>query len=145
MSAKLKSSMSDRVVSQQLRFVVEAMDSRFADTVTDSYQIRQVDQAGNTILSLIVPAATLEPAVLGHAELFISLSPSGEVTISGDRATSDKLNSAKINIEELIKQSIVPQMLEDEPDASSMLHILKKRLMASLVVVEKSISKLEQV
>ena len=135
--------MSELAACQQLRFVVEAVDDLSAGLAANSYQIRQIDHAGNTILSLIVPSANLEPAVFGHAELFISLSPSGEVSIGGVSVATVDRQRTTINIEDLIKQSISPQMLEDEPDVAAQLRTLKKRLTASLATVAEAISNLE--
>ena len=137
------STMSELAASQKLRFVVEAVDDLSAGLVANSYQIRQIDHTGNTVLSLIVPSATLEPAVLERAELCISLSPAGEVSIVCDSVAAADLPRATTNIEDLIKQSVTLQMLEDEADVEAMLQTLRKRLIASLAAVDEAISNLE--
>ena len=143
MSAEPDSTMSELAASQELRFVVDAINDPSSGTPAASYQIRQIDKANNTILSLIVPSAKLVPVVLGRAELFITLSPSGEISIISDDTSSASSPWATTNIEQLIKQSIIPQTLEDEPDAAMMLHTLKKRLITSLATVDKAISNLD--
>ena len=135
--------MSELATSQELRLVIEAIDDPSSGTAADSYQIRQIDKANNTILSLIVPSTKLVSAVLGRVELFIALSPSGEISITSDDTTSASSLWATINIEQLIKQSIAPQMLEDEPNAAAMLQALKRRLIASLTTVDEAISNLD--
>ena len=135
--------MSELATSQELRLVIEAIDYPSSGTTADSYQIRQIDKANNTILSLIVPSTKLVSAVLGRVELFIALSPSGEISITSDDTTSASSLWATIKIEQLIKQSIAPQMLEDEPNAAAMLQALKRRLIASLTTVDEAISNLD--
>ena len=135
--------MSELAASQEFRLVIEAIDDPSSGTTADSYQIRQIDKANNTILSLIVPSTKLVSAVLGRVELFIALSPSGEISITSDDTTSASSLWATINIEQLIKQSIAPQMLEDEPNAAVLLQALKRRLIASLTTVDEAISNLD--
>ena len=135
--------MSELAASQEFRLVIEAIDDPTSGTTADSYQIRQIDKANNTILSLIVPSAKLVSAVLGSVELFIALSPSGEISIGSEGVAFDGQQWATINIERLIKQSIAPQMLEDEPNAAAMLQALKRRLIASLTTVDEAISNLD--
>ena len=134
--------MSELAASQQLCFVVEAMDDPSAGFVAECYQIRQVDQAGNTILSLIVPSVTLEVSVLGQLEQFVSMSPSGEVSIGSDDNASADPQRGTTDIEHLIKHSVSPQMLEDEPEVAAMLNTLKQRLIALLAIVDEAISNL---
>ena len=142
-STEPDSTMSELATSQELRLVIEAIDYPSSGTTADSYQIRQIDKANNTILSLIVPSTKLVSAVLGRVELFIALSPSGEISITSDDTTSASSLWATIKIEQLIKQSIAPQMLEDEPNAAAMLQALKRRLIASLTTVDEAISNLD--
>ena len=123
--------------------MINALDDPSSGTAADSYQIRQIDKANNTILSLIVPSTKLVSAVLGRVELFIALSPSGEISITSDDTTSASSLWATIKIEQLIKQSIAPQMLEDEPNAAAMLQALRRRLIASLTTVDETISNLD--
>ena len=142
MRAEPDSTMSELAISQQLRFVIDVMDGLSVGIAADSYQIRQVDQAGNTILSLIVPSDSMQPIVLGHAELFISLNPAGEVSISSDSFALNGMQMATTDIDDLVKKSVNLQMLEDEPNAAVMLQTLKKRLITSLAAVDEAISNL---
>ena len=135
--------MNELAANQKLRFVIDVVDGHSVGIAADSYQIRQVDQAGNTILSLIVPSDSIQPVVLGHTELFISLNPAGEVSISSDGFALKGMQMATTDIDDLVKKSVNLQMLEDEPNAAVMLHTLKKRLITSLAAVDEAISNLE--
>ena len=134
--------MSELATSQQLRFVIDVMDGLSVGITADSYQIRQLDQAGNTILSLIVPSDSMQRVVFGHAELAISLNPTGEVFISSDGFALNVMQMARTDIDDLVIKSINLQMLEDEPNAAVMLQTLKKRLITSLAAVDEAISNL---
>lgn len=135
--------MSELAANQRFHFVVKAMDGSSAGIAEDSYDIRQVDQGGNIILNLIMPSSALEAAVLERVDLFISLNPSGELSIVSESGATADLLTVTTNIEQLIKHSITPQMLEDENDIAKMLQTLKNRLTASLATVNEAISNLE--
>ena len=69
------------------------------------------------------------------------MSPSGSVELYNDDDPPRRLS--KIALDELIRQNLTHDMLEDEPDVSAQLASLRHKLTASLALVDQTLSQLD--
>ena len=109
----------------------------------DRYLLSATAKNGTLSFQLGLSADLIASVVLAKSNLDVAMSPDGIIRIYADCIPTDTAIGAADNLDDLIKQSIIPQMLEDEPDAAAMLQILRKRLITSLAAIDEAISNLE--
>ena len=109
----------------------------------DRYVLSVTAKNGTLSFQLALSADLIAPAVLAKSKVAVAMSPDGTLRIYADNMSVETAPGAESNLDDLIKQSIGPQMLEDEANAVVLLQTLKKRLVSSLTAVEDAISKLE--
>ena len=130
-------------MSQDLTLVDFNVSSGYS-SVDDQYVLSTTAKNGTFSIRLELRADLIEPTVLAKSNATVSMSPDGTLRIYADCMSVDAAIGAESNLEDLIKQSISPLVLEDEPDVEAKLQKLKKRLVTSLATVDEAISNLEQ-
>ena len=97
---------------------------------------------GLVLASISVSSEQLLQAVaqkLAHCPL---ISPSGFVSIASDEITEVMPKGNTIALDQLVAEAVSPEMLEDEPEAPSMLVEFRTRLLKSLEQVDEAIASL---
>ena len=69
---------------------------------------------------------------------WLQMDPSGMITIQTENRDYE-VSSEELPLDILVSQSTKPEMLEDEPNASAMLHRLKERLDRARLVVDEAL------
>jgi hypothetical protein len=70
--------------------------------------------------------------------VWLQMDPSGMIAIQTENLDYE-VSSEELPLDVLVSQSTKPEMLEDEPNASAMLHRLKERLDRARLVVDEAL------
>ncbi|MFN0194654.1 MAG: hypothetical protein ACKVP5_22205 [Aestuariivirga sp.] len=108
----------------------------------DHYVASVRDDAGLAVFELRLPAAQVESVVVNHITPTIAMSLDGTIAVVDDQREGSLRAGDEVSVDALIRRSIAPEMLEDEPDASAMLALLRDRLRTALRDVEAAIDRL---
>ena len=113
---------------------------RTATKGDDGYVLSVVDKNGAVSLQLALSAYLIESVILSSLDVRVVMNPDGTLGSTADSIPDRVSDIATINLDDLVRQAITPQMLEDEPEAVQMLQALRERLLASLAAVESAIA-----
>lgn len=100
------------------------------------------DSVGTTIMIFRLPEKIANALKADKQEWQITMSPSGFLEVDGGEETPRRLVS--MGLDELITQSLAPDMLEDEIRLKEQLAALRKRLEKALVFVDQTILSLPE-
>jgi hypothetical protein len=100
------------------------------------------DTAGLAVASMSVPKEQLLPAITQELDHQPLLSLEGFVSVISDVISLSQLENPPIALDQLVADAISPEMLEDEPEAASMLDKFRTRLLKSLAHLDTAIASL---
>jgi hypothetical protein len=100
------------------------------------------DTAGLAVASMSVPKEQLLPAITQELDHQPLLSLEGFVSVISDVISLSQLENPPIALDQLVVDAISPGMLEDEPEAASMLDKFGTRLLKSLAHLDTAIASL---
>lgn len=106
------------------------------------FELRLVDEAHTSIMTLTLPESIARVLAASHEDTQIIMSPSGSVELYNDDDPPQRL--LKIELDELITHNLTPDMLEDESDLKTQLVELRRKLMASLAIVDQTLNHLDK-
>jgi hypothetical protein len=109
---------------------------------SDGIELRLMNENGLSIMALKLPESAIQAITKIGASWHFTMSPNGSLTIYCDDEVTTRRQG--IGLDELIQQSLAPDMLEDEPQVLAELKELKRKLTASLAIVDSAISALPQ-
>jgi hypothetical protein len=112
------------------------------DDDVHGFELRLVDGADAAIMTFTLPESIARALAASHEESQIIMSPSGSVELYSD--DDPPRRHLKIGLDELIRQNLAPDMLEDEPDLKTQLVELRRKLMASLAIVDQTLNHLDK-
>jgi len=95
---------------------------------------------GGTLTSMSVPSEQLLQAAAQKLVPYPLISPAGLVSIVSDGLPIPLPESQAIALDHLVANAISTDMLEDEPDAATMLAEFRSRLLKSLEYVDQAIA-----
>jgi len=104
------------------------------------FELRLIDAADTAIMTFTMPERIARALAATSVDWQIILSPSGGVELYIDDDPPKRL--LKIGLDELIRQNLTPDMLEDEPDLKTQLVELRRKLTASLAIVDQTLADL---
>lgn len=105
--------------------------------------IELADKLGSTLASISIPSETIDELIQPHVSIFAELQLDGSVLLDSEFFALFPTSNT-IDIYELVKEGIAPDMLEDEPNVRERLAILRKRLIDALALVDQTLSKLDK-
>ena len=100
------------------------------------------DAAGVAVASMSIPNEQLLRAITQELDHQPLLSLVGFVSVISDAITLSKVKNSSIAFDQLVANTVSADMLEDEPDAATMLAEFRSRLLKSLEHVDKAIASL---
>ncbi len=100
------------------------------------------DLVGTTIMTFRLPEKIAHALKADKQEWQITMSPSGFLEVYGGEEPPRRLVS--MGLDELITQSLVPDMLEDEADLKEQLAVLRNKLEKALALVDQTILSLPE-
>ena len=106
------------------------------------FELRLMDAAGTTIMTFTLPESIARALAATHVDWQIIMSPSGSVEVYNDDDPPRRL--LKIELDELIRQNLTPDMLEEEPDLKTRLVTLRHKLTTSLALVDQTLADLDK-
>ena len=105
---------------------------------SDGVELRLIDATGSSIMALKLPETAIDAiAKIGICWQF-TMSPNGSLAIYSDNEVPTRQHG--LGLDELVQQSLAPDMLEDEPHLQIQLEELKRRLTDSLAIVNRALS-----
>jgi hypothetical protein len=107
---------------------------------TNYVTIELHDGCGLAVASVSVPRDRLLQEVSKKLECQTLLSPDGFVSASSGECAPDLPKVQAIALDQLVANTISPDMLDDEPTATLMLSELRARLLKSLKLVDEAIA-----
>jgi hypothetical protein len=110
------------------------------DDQSQCIELRLMDASGTAMMSFKLPGEIARTFTADEEEWQITMSPSGLLEVYDSRDLPQR--RFRIELDELIKQSLSPDMLESEPDKLIQLTELKRKLTESLDAVDQTISNL---
>jgi hypothetical protein len=113
---------------------------RAVDKDDHGFELRLVDEADTAVMTFTLPENIARALAATHDDLEIIISPSGSVELYIDDDPPRRL--LKIKLDELIRQNLTPDMLEDEPNLKTQLIELRRKLTASLAIVDQTLADL---
>jgi hypothetical protein len=115
---------------------------RVADDEGQSFELNLMGAIGTVIMTFALPGNISRELAANDEEWQIIMSPSGSVEVYNDDNPPQR--RLKIALDELIGQNLTPDMLEDEPDLRVQLIALKRKLTASLALVDQTLATLDK-
>ena len=115
---------------------------RVADDEGQSFELNLMGAIGTVIMTFALPENISRELAANDEEWQIIMSPSGSVEVYNDDNPPQR--RLKIALDELIGQNLTPDMLEDEPDLRVQLIALKRKLTASLALVDQTLVTLDK-
>jgi hypothetical protein len=112
------------------------------DEGDQGFELCLMDAADTAIMTLILSESIVRALVATQEDWRITMSPSGSIEVYNYDAPSRLC--LKIGLNDLIRQNLTPDMLEDEPDLSAQLTTLRHKLTASLAFVEQTLANLDK-
>lgn len=109
---------------------------------SDGVELRLIDESGLSIMALKLPESMIQAITKIGASWQFTMSPNGSLAICSDNEVTTRCQ--EIGLDELIQQSLAHEMLEDEPKVLAQLRELKRKLTASLTIVDRAMSALPQ-
>jgi hypothetical protein len=101
------------------------------------FELRLMDAADTAIMSFTLPEIITHAMTAEHWDWQIVMSPSGSVELYNHDDPPRCL--LKTGLDELIRQNLTPDMLEDEPDLKTQLIELRRKLTASVAIVDQTL------
>jgi hypothetical protein len=95
------------------------------------------NSVGTAIMTFMLPENIAHALKAAEHEWHIMMSPSGLIEVYGGEEPPQRLVS--MGLDELIEQSLVPDMLEDEVDLKGQLIVLRSKLEKALAFVDQTI------
>jgi hypothetical protein len=114
----------------------------FSAGTNEHVTIELQDTSGRSVALLSVPEDQLQQELSRILKPCMLMSPEGMISASLEESKHELDAKGAIAVDQLIAEAIVPDMLEDEPDALQMLSKFRDRLLKSLEHVEKAIASL---
>jgi hypothetical protein len=96
------------------------------------------DLHGSILISVSLRPETIEKLLRPHLSTCVELQLDGSVSVNSEFFALQSPRTA-IDIVELVRQGLAPEMLEDEPNAAQMLSKFRDRLLKSLEHVGQAI------
>ena len=97
---------------------------------------------GLALASISVSSEQLLQAVAQKLAHYPLISPNGLVSIASDEIIEVMPDVHTTTLDQLVANSVSPEMLEDEPEATQLLSQFRSRLLKSLELVEQAIASL---
>lgn len=105
-------------------------------------ELHLMDSAGTAIMTFRLPKVIARALTADEKECEIIMSPSGLVEVYNGEVLPQRLVS--MGLDELIQQSLVPDMLEDEADIKAQLTALRHKLANALALADQAILSLPE-
>lgn len=118
------------------------MVPKAVDDDDHGFELRLVDGADTAIMTFTLPESIARALAASHQDSQIIMSPSGGVELYNDDDPPQRF--LNIELDELIRQNLTPDMLEDEPDLKTQLVELRRKLTASLAIVDQTLAILDK-
>jgi hypothetical protein len=115
---------------------------RAVDDDDQGFELRLMDAADTAIMTFTLPEDIARALAATPEDWPIIMSPNGSVEAYNDDDPPRPL--LKIGLDELIRQNLTPDMLEDEPNLSAQLVSLRHKLAASLALVDQTLASLDK-
>jgi hypothetical protein len=115
---------------------------RAVDDDDQGFELRLMDAADTTIMTFTLPEDIARALAATADDWPIMMSPNGSVETYNDEDPPRRL--LKIGLDELIRQNLTPDMLEDEPNLIAQLASLRHKLAASLALVDQTLASLDK-
>lgn len=106
------------------------------------FELRLMDVADTAIMTFTLPELIARALAATHEDWQITMSPSGSVEVYDDDDPPRRL--LKIALDELVGENLTPDMLEDEPELKTQLAALRRKLTASLALVDQALADLDK-
>jgi hypothetical protein len=100
-------------------------------------ELHLIDSVGAAIITFRLPEKIAHALKADRQEWQITMSPSGLLEVYGGEEPPRRLVS--MGLDELIRQSLAPDMLEDEADLKGQLIVLRSKLEKALAFVDQTI------
>jgi hypothetical protein len=107
------------------------------------FELRLTDVEGKLLMQVNLPSLFCSRVAPSFSETNLSMSPDGSIAVhqgGGDAL----IQVTSINLDDLVKQSISQDMIDDELHVQEMLIILRDRLVTAFEVVEATMLKLRK-
>jgi hypothetical protein len=115
---------------------------RAVDDDDQGFELRLMDATDSAIMTFTLPEDIARALAATPEDWQIIMSPSGSVEMYNDDEPPRRL--LKIGLDELIRQNLTPDMLEDEQDLSAQLASLRHKLTAALALVDQTLAELDK-
>ena len=113
-----------------------------ADEDDRGIELRLMDADDTAIMTFKLPEGIARALAAKDEDWQIIMSPSGSVEVYSD--DDPPLRLLRIALDELVRENLTPDMLEDEPDLKTQLTALRRKLTASLALVEQTLADLDK-
>ncbi|MBK8769680.1 MAG: hypothetical protein IPM06_04520 [Rhizobiales bacterium] len=108
------------------------------DDQSQGINLRLVNEEGVAIMTFALPVDIVRALTVSEDECLLAMSLRGSITVYGGDYQPRRL--LEIDLDELIEQNLAPEMLEDEPNLKAQLQELRRKLMESLALVERTLA-----
>ena len=105
-------------------------------------ELQLIDSVGVAIMTFMLPENIAHALKADRQEWQITMSPSGIVEVYDSEETPRRI--VGMGLDELITQSLVPDMLEDEAGLKGQLVILRNKLKKALALIDQKILSLPE-
>ena len=109
---------------------------------TDENVIRVATTSGRNLLSISISPEIGQHITSTPSQATASINIDGSVITIYDNEFQPSDQGDAVPLDQLVAVAVSPDMLEDEPDARTMLSMFRTRLLKSLEVVEQAIASL---
>ena len=110
------------------------------DGQSQGLNLNLVNEAGVATMTFSLPADIVRALTVNEEECLLAMSPRGSIVVyDGDEKPR---RHWEIGLDEFIRQNLIPEMLEDEPNLREQLHELRRKLADSLAMVDKTLADL---
>jgi len=107
---------------------------------TDENVIRIATTSGRSLLSISISPEISQHITSALAQATAAINIDGSVITIYDDEFQPSDHGDAVPLDQLVAAAVSPDMLEDEPSASTMLSMFRTRLLKSLEVVEQAIA-----
>ena len=112
------------------------------DDLSDGFELCLMDSEGGVVMAFNLPPEITQAIAAHHLDWQIAMSPSGLLQVCNDDGPPQRL--AIVGLDQVIRESLSPEMLADEPNLREQLLTLKLRLSESLALVDQPLIDLDE-
>lgn len=121
--------------------VIPELDLKFVNRSDGTCEVSYI-ASDNTATIKFVLSRKQAAELIGELSASPNMNLDGTIYVSTDSDTLETSNGKAVSIDEFVSQAVQSEMLEDEPEAASMLAGFRNRLLKSLEHVDSAIASL---